>query len=110
VIPLKHQATAERDITQEYARHVQVMKALSDPTRLRILQSIASESEYACTALENQVPIGKSTISYHIKLLSGAGLITVRREGKFFFYSAELDVLAHYSPSLLRLLLRGDAL
>lgn len=43
----------------------------------------------------------QSTISYHVKILSHADLVSVRREGKFFFYRLHKDVLDYYAPNLL---------
>lgn len=82
-------------------RYVSVMKALGDPTRLDMIRLIASEREYPCTSLESFLPVGKSTISYHVKILSQAGLISVRREGRFFFYALHRDTLDHFAPNLL---------
>lgn len=90
-------------------QYVTVMKALSDPTRLDMLRLIGSAKEYACTSLERQLPVSKSTISYHIKILSYAGFVSVRREGKFFFYSLHRDVLDYYAPTLLSWLSEGDS-
>lgn len=92
-------------------RYVQVMKALSDPTRLEMLQLIGGEPEYACTSLEKHLAVGKSTISYHVKILSHAGLVSVRREGRHFFYSLHREVLDYFAPGLLdRLAAEGTAL
>jgi ArsR family transcriptional regulator len=88
-------------------QYVTLMKALSDPTRLDMLQLIGSADEYACTSLERELPVSKSTISYHIKILSSAGFISVRREGRFFFYSIHRDVLDYYAPALLARLSEG---
>lgn len=77
------------------------MKALADPTRLEILRLIGSENEYPCTSLEVEVPVRKSTISYHVKSLSHAGLVSVRRQGRYYFYTLHRDVLDFYVPGLL---------
>jgi DNA-binding transcriptional ArsR family regulator len=82
-------------------RYVRVMKALSDPTRLEMLRLIGTLSSYPCTSLERQLPVTKSTISYHIKVLSQAGLVSVRRDGRFFHYALRRDVLDYYAPQLL---------
>jgi ArsR family transcriptional regulator len=87
--------------TSEKDRYVAVMKALSDPTRLEMIRLIAASPEYACTSLERELPVSKSTISYHVKILSHADLLSVRREGKFFFYRLHKEVLDYYSPNLL---------
>lgn len=76
-------------------------KAIADPTRLDMLLLIGETGEYPCTALEQQLPISKSTISYHVKVLTRAGLITVRREGRFFHYELQREVLDYFAPGLL---------
>lgn len=80
---------------------VQVLKAVGDPTRLDMLRLIDSLDEYPCTSLEHALPVGKSTISYHVKILSQAGLVSVRRQGRHFFYALHRDVLEFYVPGLL---------
>ena len=56
-----------------------VLYALSDPVRLRIVRTLASEGERACGTFA--LPLAKATVSHHIKVLREAGLITCRREG-----------------------------
>jgi DNA-binding transcriptional ArsR family regulator len=90
--------TPVRSLRESYT---QVMKALADPTRLEMLRLIGSTSEYACTSLEEELDIGKSTISYHVKILSHAGLLSVRRQGRYFRYSINSDVLDFYVPNLI---------
>ncbi|TCP43416.1 ArsR family transcriptional regulator [Tamaricihabitans halophyticus] len=91
-------------------QYVQVMKALADPVRLDMLRLIGSGDEYACTALETELPVGKSTISYHVKILNHAGLLSVQRRGRNFFYTVHKDVLDFYAPGILeRLALALDS-
>jgi DNA-binding transcriptional ArsR family regulator len=71
-----------------------VFKALSDPMRWKIIQELASEEgEYACSLLEDAVPVSKPTISYHTKLLAQAGLIETRKRGRKYYYVLQRDVL-----------------
>jgi len=37
--------------------------------------------------------VSKPTISYHIKILAQAGLVSVRKEGRYFFYRLERQTL-----------------
>jgi DNA-binding transcriptional ArsR family regulator len=53
--------------------YVALAKVIGDPTRLEMLTLIGSCAEYPCTALEEQLPIGKSTISYHVRILGHVG-------------------------------------
>lgn len=82
-------------------RYVELAKALADPTRMQILKLIGSADEYPCTELERRLPVSKSTISHHVKVLGRAGLVTVRREGKFFHYTLRREVLDEYVPGVL---------
>lgn len=78
-----------------------VFRALSEPLRLDIVRQITQVEELPCTTLEETLPISKSTISYHIKILSHAGLIQVRKEGRYYFYSLREDVFEHLLPGFL---------
>jgi DNA-binding transcriptional ArsR family regulator len=91
--------------------YVEFAKAISDPTRLEILLLIGEAGEYPCTALQEHLALSKSTISYHIKTLSQAGLVKVRRDGRSFFYEIRREVLDYYMPEMLPRLLaeRGSA-
>ena len=71
----------------------EVFKALSDPIRWNIVQQVAREDEFACSILEETLPVSKPTISYHTKVLIQAGVIAVRKRGRNYFYSLRRDVL-----------------
>jgi DNA-binding transcriptional ArsR family regulator len=75
--------------------------ALSDPTRLEMFEVIVQRGDVGCAEFDERFPLSKSTISYHTKILSAAGLIETRREGKFFFYRPVLDGLEADFPGLL---------
>ncbi len=79
-----------------------VAKALADPRRMALLESIASQREYSCHKLCAEFPVTKGTISHHMKELIGAGLVESRREGQYRFYEVRRDVLAAYTAELLR--------
>ena len=90
--------TPTRSILENY---VLIMKALGDATRLDMVCLISTLAEYPCTSLEHALPVAKSTISYHIRILSHAGLVSVRRQGRHFFYTLHRDVLEFYVPGML---------
>jgi DNA-binding transcriptional ArsR family regulator len=66
---------------------VTVLEALGDTTRLRILETAIARGDVACSELDKMLGLAKSTISYHTKILSAAGLIHTVREGRFFRYT-----------------------
>lgn len=90
-------------------RYAAIFGALSEPIRLDILLRIAGRDELACTILDDTLPISKSTISYHIKILYQAGLIEVRKDGRHYFYRVRNDLLATYAPGLLDRMLAAHA-
>jgi ArsR family transcriptional regulator, arsenate/arsenite/antimonite-responsive transcriptional repressor len=68
-------------------RLVRVAKALGDPTRLELLRRIAAAGEMCCKDLVTLFPVSQATVSHHLKILADAGLVAVRREGQFGWYS-----------------------
>ena len=78
--------------------------ALADPTRVRMLRLMQANDEVACAALEATFALTKSTISYHVRVLRHAGLIRVRKTGKFYHYALMRDEIEHRFPGLLALL------
>jgi DNA-binding transcriptional ArsR family regulator len=71
----------------------EVFRALSDPVRWTIVSRMAEVDELACSTLEDTLNVSKPTISYHTKILVQTGLISVRKEGRNFFYTLRRDVL-----------------
>ena len=65
------------------------LKALADPTRLRLLAYILEqESQEACTCdLAPHVGLTDATVSHHLKKLESAGLVTKERRGMSVHYS-----------------------
>src|SRR5579884_3652488 len=61
------------------------LRALSDPTRLRIMALLERE-ELSVNELQEITRMGQSRISTHLGLLQDAGLLQSRREGKRTFY------------------------
>lgn len=64
---------------------LKALKALSDPTRLRILALLA-EDELSVHELQEVTHMGQSRISTHLGLMQETGLVQGRREGKRAYY------------------------
>src|SRR5438093_1793348 len=71
----------------------EIFKALSDPVRWSIIVQMEAVDELACLTLEDTLTVSKPTISYHTKILYHAGLISVRKSGRNYYYSLRRDVL-----------------
>ncbi|MDQ6630569.1 MAG: metalloregulator ArsR/SmtB family transcription factor, partial [Verrucomicrobiota bacterium] len=61
------------------------LRALSDPTRLRIV-ALLEKNELSVAELQEITRLGQSRISTHLGLLQESGLLQSRREGKRTFY------------------------
>lgn len=76
------------------ASRTALLKALADPKRFELLERIAKAScPMNCMEARSTLAISPATLSHHIKELETAGLITIRREGKFHFLSLRPGVL-----------------
>ncbi|QGF23453.1 ArsR/SmtB family transcription factor [Raineyella fluvialis] len=73
----------------------EIFKALSDPTRVRLLAHIcSSEHGTACAChLPDALGISQPTLSHHLKKLVDAGLITREQRGRWAHYTVVPEVL-----------------
>lgn len=62
--------------------------ALSDPTRLAIIERLLAEGELSAGPLAEPFEMSKPAISRHLKVLEDAGLVTRRVERQFRYFSA----------------------
>ncbi len=78
----------------------QVLGALADPVRLRLLSLVASRVEICSCDLEG--PLGKSqpTISHHTKVLADAGLLIGEKRGRWMWWRMEPGRLAAVRAAL----------
>ncbi len=87
----------------DQAELAKISKALSDPTRLKIYESIASRPEMYCGELVKKCPLTAGTISHHLKILAEAKLIESRREGQFIYNRALPRTMREYTRTLARM-------
>lgn len=69
-----------------------VFKALSDPTRRRVLELLRKGPQPA-GALADGFDVSKPTMSAHFAVLKEAGLVTTERKGKQVIYHLQMSVL-----------------
>ncbi|HUB00020.1 MAG TPA: metalloregulator ArsR/SmtB family transcription factor [Terracidiphilus sp.] len=99
-----------RGVRLTRARRTAVLKALADPRRFELLERIAQNAcPLGCAEARAALPISAATLSHHVKELETAGLIEVRREGKFHFLALRPGVLEALAEVLAGLVGSGSA-
>jgi len=82
--------------------NAKIFTALSDVTRLRILDLLQNGDKTA-TALREELDIVQSTLSHHVKILVDSGVVNARKDGKWTLYSINQSG-GLYASKLLKLL------
>ncbi len=83
-----------------------VLHALSDPVRLRMVAALqGSDAEATCGSFD--VPVTKSTCTHHFKVLREAGIIRQRQEGTARLNTLRRDDLEARFPGLLDTILQA---
>ena len=89
-------------VALDTARAVRLFHALSDPTRLSILEQLRDGERCVCD-LQADLDAAQSRLSFHLRVLREAGLVTDRREGRWSYYAAVPDALVEVHDLAVRL-------
>jgi len=84
-----------------------VLNALSDDTRLQIVQTLAKTQDVACSYFDIHMP--KSSLSHHFRVLRSAGVITTRKEGTALLNRLRAEELEERFPGVLEAVLAASA-
>lgn len=79
---------------------VKVMKALSDPSRVKIIKMLQRRSMCVCE-MQAALEIAQPTVSKHLKLLEDAGLVSFKKDGLWVNYSLADGGSSPYVAALL---------
>lgn len=71
-------------------KDTRIFKALCDENRLRILELLQSGERCACK-LQEELNIGQSTLSHHMRILCESGIVGARKEGKWVHYYIDVE-------------------
>lgn len=69
---------------------IEIFKAMSDKNRLLILDMLSCGELCACDIMDG-LNLTQPTISHHMKVLQKCGLVEGRKEGKWMFYSINME-------------------
>jgi len=79
---------------------IRVMKALSDPNRVKILKML-SRRELCVCEIQSGLGLAQPTVSKHLKILEDAGLVQKRKEGLWVNYRLGDGDSSPYAATLL---------
>jgi ArsR family transcriptional regulator len=74
-------------------RPAEIFHALSDPIRLDVIALLLDGERCVCELMD-ELDLAQSRLSWHLKTLSDAGLISGRRDGRWNYYSLNADAVA----------------
>ena len=86
-------ATANARARATQAAAVQLFHALSDETRLAVLDMLRGGERCVCD-LQGALDAAQSRLSFHLKVLRDAGLVTDRKAGRWSYYALNEEGLA----------------
>ena len=78
---------------------VSLLQVVADPIRWTVLQRLACDSSCVCD-LQEHVPVAANLLSYHLKVLREAGLITGTRRGRWIDYAVAPDAHERIAAAL----------
>jgi ArsR family transcriptional regulator len=97
----------------DVSRATQLFHALSDETRLAVVEMLHDGERCVCD-LQAALDVAQSRLSFHLKVLKDAGLVTDRKEGRWVHYALSADAFAELTaiagelkPSRRALAIRG---
>lgn len=80
---------------------IRVMKALSDPNRVRVIKLLGTRELCVCE-LRQLIGLAQSTVSKHLKILEEAGLVTYRKDGSWIIYRLSQGEESDYAKMMLK--------
>ncbi len=75
------------------ARAATLFHALSDEIRVRVVTLLLPGERCVCELMDD-LDMAQSRLSWHLKTLADAGIVSGRREGRWVYYSLNADVIA----------------
>jgi len=85
----------DRASAEQVTRYTDMFAAMGAEPRLRIMQLLLTAHPQGMVAgdLQSELGIPASTLSHHLDKLKNEGLVRVRRDGTFLWYTADTEAL-----------------
>jgi ArsR family transcriptional regulator len=98
---------AEVKMDIDFAKGSTLLKAISDPTRIRIVHILSCGELCACE-LQEYFDLTQPTLSHHLGVLKAAGIVTSRQDGKWIHYGIDREVAEYVTDFLGTVFFSGD--
>ena len=92
----------------DLTRAAQLFHALSDETRLGVIEKLRSGEQCVCD-LQDDLDAAQSRLSFHLRVLREAGVVTDRKEGRWSYYSIVPEALREVHDLLASNVGQGEA-
>lgn len=89
--------------THSSEQRAKIFAALSDPTRLKIVELLASGKEMSGSEIADKLGISLALFCHHSKILNEAGLVQQRKEGQTKYNSLNRELLVDCFESLTKI-------
>jgi ArsR family transcriptional regulator len=88
----------------DFSRGAKLCKALSDETRVKIVHILSCGEVCACD-IQEYFTLSQPTLSHHLAILTEAGIVSARAEGKWVYYSLTAETptfLENFIPAIFK--------
>ena len=90
---------------EEAQQQVYLLKALSDPTRLQIINLLLHHEDELCVLeITSAFRLKQPTISFHLRILKDTGIVNVRQRGLYAYYFVNREKLQEAQEVIVQLL------
>lgn len=86
----------------DYEKVSLVLKAISDPKRIKIIDLLSCGSLCACDVLKH-FDFTQPTLSHHMKVLENAGIVSVSKQSQWHHYALREDFIQEFMGSMIQL-------
>lgn len=87
------------DVGGDAEASASLLAVAADPIRWTVLQELAASETCLCN-FQERIPIAANLLSYHLKVLRDAGLVTTKRRGRWIDYSLAEGAMERLAGSL----------
>lgn len=94
-------------MNMDYEKNAKIIKALSDPSRLKIIDILSCGEKCACDLLEH-FDFTQPTLSHHMKVLIDCNLVGARKEGQWNHYHLKTNNCNKLTLFLMNLITETD--